>query len=236
MAQKHCYFKDCTSRADQSGRTLFNFPYRDAERLFRWLELTGCTKQELERKPRHVCDLHFDPKYFAICQRRKVLVGKALPELNRVYYATSTGSAAADTTGHPLTEEEGDGEEEEHSLIIREDVLDEEEDDEVDEIVVDEIESLKYEEDQLESLERIDAEAEEVPPEEEQEIVKKGKAVGPGKSAHLERIPEKRPIPSSPEISSRNPIASRTFSNKKPKIEKQGLFVYVSVLKYYLIH
>lgn len=227
MAQRNCYFKDCHSRGDSSGRTFFNFPFRDPERLFRWLAVTGCTKLELERKPRYVCDLHFNKKFFATCQRRKVLVGQAIPDLHRVESSLSDEPSAADTTGHPMADENDD---------VKKSDYDENNDDEVEyvddnELFLNENDGLEYREDQTAST---GEEESGFPPAAKEAIKSRGaKSVTVLNGKMLKGqvvftpINEKR---SSSPLTNIPTTLSRTNPPKRPKLEEQG-----SCQVYYLI-
>lgn len=137
MAYKQCVFDGCRSRGDTPGRTLFIFPLRDPDRLQQWLEVTGCTVQDLDQMARHVCDLHFHSKYFSNNPRRKVLVGQAVPF--RPSGASSSAVPDVDTADGAHLMDEPDGEEEasEEELLGVVEELELNEDEELGEYVVD---------------------------------------------------------------------------------------------------
>lgn len=63
------------------GRTIFSFPTRDPARLDEWLRIMGVGFDEVHGRPgAGVCDLHFNSKFVVSNQRRKILIGMAVPE------------------------------------------------------------------------------------------------------------------------------------------------------------
>lgn len=108
MSVRHCFYKDCPSTNLTKERSLFAFPYREPTRLRKWMALTGCTKEQLEIAPRFVCDLHFSSIFINNnSQRRRMLLGQALPNSAFDGSAVAAEAAAADTTEHLVEEVDG---------------------------------------------------------------------------------------------------------------------------------
>lgn len=76
---KSCCYPGCSSDTKTSNRSLFSFPVRDPTRRSQWITILGCSQTDAESRTRGVCDLHFDSKYIVSNQRRRALIGMAVP-------------------------------------------------------------------------------------------------------------------------------------------------------------